>query len=326
MSRHTRRAVLAAAAGATTLGTSGTAAAGDPPSETRGRKTVDGSDYGGADLQVTVRAFRDSGREGALLSGVEGFGGTDLFGPIHDVLWDAAAGTALEGRDDAFFGLIERTGYTDYAPELSVRTERRLTDGDEEYVAAVDTSVLVARSRPAVITSADLVCRPTSRGYPGPDGDNPAADNDKTLYSVVTPTLGGGRVLGLFEEGDRYDYLTFRTDGLAAAVATEHRSYGEEIAVDRRFDGARIGYRGRSSGPGRSAWRDCYVEADGWIDPSHAAAGTVDGGFGTFLGRDTRAVREVVVGFGDDADAAIANARETIEAGYEVERAAYTNP
>jgi GH15 family glucan-1,4-alpha-glucosidase len=151
-----------------------------------------------------------------------------------------------------------------------------------------------------------------------------SAAHDRTLYTVVNLGIKGHDHEDPEATQDAY-HLTYEGADLVVAHWGDRYVVLAQEALDgagdaRRFDGHRLGMKGVSTGPDRSAWADIYQENDGWIDANEREVGNLDAGIGLSVGDRTDVRWRTALGFGKREQGAIDNALGLLEAGYEATR------
>jgi GH15 family glucan-1,4-alpha-glucosidase len=262
----------------------------------------------GTTVLAAVNRYDDdrTGTTGALIEEVSAFrSDVEQLYDCHVVVWDADCRTTQNARDDAVASDV--TYATPRVPEVRIDNEFDFPDGSR---GRLRQDVLVPVERPALLVRTAATFE---------------AANERTLYTVLD--LG---IDDVADDNARDVDLAYRevTDDGEYVVAADGDRYlavtqARPATGQRAFDGCRIGDQPTTAGPRRSAWQDAYVEADGWLDDRDGASGKVDAGVGLYVGRDTDVEWLTAVGFGRSAVAAVANARATVQTGYESARATF---
>ncbi|MFB6131222.1 MAG: glycoside hydrolase family 15 protein [Salinigranum sp.] len=244
-----------------------------------------------------------SGRNwhGALIEETSAFrSDVELFLDLHVLLWDANLGHTVDVRNDAVASEVRYE--SPRVPETHVENDFEFETG---YGAELSQDVIVAVDAPALLVRNEVAFeRP----------------NEHTLY-----TLAG---LGIVdhERPDNVDEAYVHHGEACDAVIAHDEDRYLALAQKRpetgnaRFDGHRIGRKGRASGPEKSAWHDIYVEDDGYIDANERLSGSIDAGVGLYAGTDRQVRWLTAVGFGRSEETALGAAERVLDNGYEAER------
>ncbi len=264
----------------------------------------------GQNILATVNRYDDDdlGWYGALIEETAAFrADLEVFHDLHTLLWDADLGQTLDVRNDARSSDVTYT--SSRVPEVTLTNRFTFADGSEatlnqSFVTGVDTCGLLIENQASFTKSCDRTLYTLlSLGIKGHDHTDPEATQDAYYLEYE------GAELLVAHWGDRY-----------VVVAQERAESG-----GRRFDGHRVGVKGVSSGPTRSAWADIYEENDGWIDTNRRAVGNLDAGVGLHVGDDPDPAWLTAVGFGTREQGAIDNALSLLDDGYETVRTRFAD-
>ena len=261
---------------------------------------------------VTANSYADSSRadwNGALIEETSAFrSDIELFYDLHTLFWDPTLGETLDVRNDATTGDVSWT--SNNVPELRLENEFLFSDGTE---ATLDQRVVASVARCGLLVHNHAQF---------------ADDRERTVFTISRLAINE------HSHDDRYadhEATVYHKDDYDVIVGTDgdrYVAFAQQRGDDRRFDGHRVGHAGVSTGPDRSAWADIYEANDGLIDSTTEASGSVDLGFGLHCDPATDTAGSKIewltaVGFGKNEQAAIDHARETLDAGYEAEQAAF---
>jgi len=261
----------------------------------------------GTEVLATVNKYPGVGRlgwNGALIEDTSAFRlDVEQFYDMHTLLWDEAVGQTLDVRNDAVGSSVEYR--SSRVPEISLHNAFEFRDGttadlDQDVLVSVDTAALFVRSRAQF-----------------------AAPSTRTIYTLFGLGIHDGsgsddvdEAYVVHEHG--YDFVVAHDSGRYLAIAQRRPATGQTT-----FDGCRVGRQGVPRGPEKSAWRDIYVENDGFVDDNDHLRGKVDVGFGLFVDDATDVTWVTAVGFGEDELTAVENALETLWNGYRAEQSMF---
>ena len=270
----------------------------------------------GQNVLATVNRYDDevTGWQGALIEETAAFrADVEVFHDLHTLLWDADLGQTLDVRNDA------RTSDVTYessrVPEVHLTNEFVFADGREatlnqSVVTGTRNCGLVINNHAVFDTSHERTLYTlASLGIKGHDHEDPEAMQD--AYHL---RYENADVL-IAHWGDRYVAIAQERDGGAQADAA-----GDTVSDpdgSRRFDGHRLGVKGVSTGPDRSAWADVYEENDGWLETNEREIGNLDACIGLYADDATEVRWTTALGFGKREQGAIDNALALLDAGYE---------
>jgi len=257
-------------------------------------------------ILVTANRYADSPRndyEGALIEETSAFrSDIELFYDLHTVVWDADCRETHDVRNDAVASDLDWA--SSQVPELQLENEFRFGDGStgrlaQDVVASSNQCSLLVRNR-ASFESA----------------------HERTFYTVFSLGIKGHSHEVPHAVQSAHVVHADDCDVVTATDGDRHVAFAQDRNGHRRFDGHRVGHAGQSEGPDRSAWADVYEEADGWIDDTESATGSLDAGFGLHCGEVEHAKWLTAVGFSSDSEQrAIEHARQALDRSYEDESA-----
>lgn len=288
--RRLLRSTGAAVAGLGVLGTAGSAAADD----------VDipiSSSGDGWSVHGTGEEYDTPRRRGALPEDLYAYSRKRMnVRDLHTVVWDGKV--ARDVRDDATRGSVNVT--VARIPEVRIDNSIPVSGG----TVNLDQRMLASEDGPALLIESEATL---------------PAGGEYTVYTLANPEIGD--VEGRPGVGD--EAWKTRHEGYDAIVASDggyYVAFAQRDAWRKQFDGQRIGVEGVQRGPNKSAWRDVYVEQDGWIDANEENRGRIDLAFGLYAS-DWDSVNWLTgVGFGRSEAQALGEATKVLENGYEEER------
>jgi GH15 family glucan-1,4-alpha-glucosidase len=261
----------------------------------------------GQNVLATVNRYDDEdlGWHGALIEETAAFrADLEVFHDLHTLVWDAATEQTLDVRNDARGSTVSYASST--VPEIELTNDFAFADGS---TATLTQSLVTGTDRCGLLVD---------------NGATFSAAHDRTLYTVVNLGIKGHDHEDPEATQDAY-HLTYEGADLVVAHWGDRYVVLAQEALDgagdaRRFDGHRLGMKGVSTGPDRSAWADIYQENDGWIDANEREVGNLDAGIGLSVGDRTDVRWRTALGFGKREQGAIDNALGLLEAGYEATR------
>jgi len=259
----------------------------------------------GHNILATVNRYDDEDLDwyGALIEETAAFrADVEAFHDLHTLLWDAEVEQTLDVRNDAVDSDV--TYASSRVPEIHLSNEFAFADGSE---ATLDQSLITGTDRCGLLVDNRVSF---------------TAAHDRTLYTLLSLGIKGHDHEDPEAMQDAYHLEYDDADLLVAHWGDRYLAIAQERSDSdrRRFDGHRLGTKGQSTGPNRSAWADIYEENDGWIDTNRRAVGNLDAGIGLYVGDDEQTGWLTALGFGRREQAAIDSALGLLDDGYETVR------